>query len=134
MEISGSFSPIDIAVSGMRAHNKHMSAIASNIANARTTDDGSGQPYRRLEGVFKADGEGISLVSLSDIAQDMSPFHHDLQPGHPLADEQGYVSMPNVNLPIEMMNLNIATKAYQANAAILKRYQKMVETTLELLR
>ena len=51
-----------------------------------------------------------------------------------MADSAGYVSMPNVQLPVEMMNMSIATRAYQANAAILKRYQRMVETTLELLR
>ena len=64
----------------------------------------------------------------------MSDFPKVLKPGHPYAVEEGYVAMPNVNMPIEMMNLTIATRAYQANAAVLKRYQKMVETTLELLR
>ena len=48
--------------------------------------------------------------------------------------DSGYIAMPNVQLPVEMINLSTATRAYQANAAILKRYQKMVETTLELLR
>jgi flagellar basal-body rod protein FlgC len=51
-----------------------------------------------------------------------------------MADEDGYVSMPNVNLPVEMMNLTIASRMYQANTAVLKRYQQMVETTLELLK
>ena len=64
----------------------------------------------------------------------MSNFQKIFDPGNPYADESGYVAMPNVKLPIEMMNLTIATRAYQANAAILKRYQQMVETTLELLR
>ena len=50
------------------------------------------------------------------------------------ADENGYVTMPNVNIPQEMMNLTIASRAYQANTAVLKRYQAMVETTLELLK
>jgi flagellar basal-body rod protein FlgC len=57
-----------------------------------------------------------------------------LDPGNPMADENGYVAMPNVSLPVEMINMNIATKMYQANVAILKRYQQMLETTLELLR
>jgi flagellar basal-body rod protein FlgC len=64
----------------------------------------------------------------------MSDFQKILDPGNPGADEQGYVTMPNVNMPTEMINLNIATRVYQANAAVLKRYQQMVETTLELLR
>ena len=108
--------------------------ISSNVANARTTDVGNGKPYRRFEVSFKAEDDGIGGVSLDNIFTDMSDFPRIFDPGNPKADEHGYVSMPNVNLPIEMMNLNIATRAYQANAAILKRYQQMVETTLELLK
>jgi len=108
--------------------------ISSNVANARTTDAGKGEPYRRLIAALKTDDDGISGVSIDKIVKDMSDFQRILDPGNPNADEQGYVEMPNVNLPIEMMNLTIATRAYQANAAILKRYQQMVETALELLR
>ena len=134
MEINNIFGPIDIAVSGLRAQGKQMEVISSNIANARTTDAGKGMPYRRLEAVLKTDGDGISGVSLDRIMADMSDFPKVLDPGNPRADEQGYVAMPNVSLPVEMINLNIATRVYQANAAILKRYQQMVEATLELLR
>ncbi len=134
MEINDTFSPIDIAISGLRAQDKNIKLISSNVANAQTTDSGKGEPYRRLEAVFETDGDGIGGVSLEEIAADMSSFPRVLKPGHPDADEDGYVLMPNVNLPIEMINLNIATRAYQANAAILKRYQQMMETTLELLR
>jgi len=134
MEVSNSFGPIDIAISGLRAQNKNMEVISSNVANARTTNAGKGEPYRRLETMFKSDGDDISGVTLEKIAADMSEFQRILDPGHPDADEDGYVAMPNVSLPIEMMNLTIATRAYQANVAILKRYQQMVETTLELLR
>ncbi len=134
MEVNNTFGPIDIAISGLRAQQENIRLISSNVANAQTTDNGKGEPYRRLEAVFKTDEEGIGGVSLEEIATDMSDFQRVLKPGHPNADEQGYVMMPNVNLPIEMMNLNIATRVYQANAAILKRYQQMVETTLELLK
>jgi flagellar basal-body rod protein FlgC len=134
MAVNNIFGPIDIATSGLRAHNKHMEVISSNIAHARTTDAGDGQPYRRLEASFKAEDDGISGVNLDEILPDKSDFIRILNPGHPDADSDGYVLMPNVNLPTELINLNIATRAYQANAAILKRYQKMVETTLELLR
>ena len=134
MEVNNTFGPIDIAVSGLRAQGKNIEVISSNVANAQVTDNGKGEPYRRLEAIFKTDGDGIGGVSLDEIAMDMSDFPRILKPGHPDADEHGYVVMPNVNLPIEMVNLTIATRAYQANAAILKRYQRMVETTLELLR
>lgn len=134
MEVNTGFGPIDIAVSGLRAQSKKMEVISSNVANAQSTDNGNGEPYRRLEAVLKTDGDGAGGVSLDEIAVDMSDFPRILKPGHPDADAQGYVTMPNVKLPIEMMNLNIAARAYQANTAVLKRYQAMVETTLELLK
>ena len=134
VKVDNVFGPIDIAISGLRAQGKQMEVISSNVANARTTDAGKGEPYRRLEAILKSDGEDISGVEVEQITRDMSEFEKVLDPGNPNADENGYVLMPNVNLPIEMMNLTTATRAYQANAAILKRYQQMVETTLELLR
>ncbi len=134
MEVNNTFGPVDIAISGLRAQSKQIEVISSNVANARTTDVGNGQPYRRLEAVFETEDDGIGGVSLDEILMDMSDFPRIFDPGNPRADEQGYIAMPNVNLPIEMMNLTIATRAYQANAAILKRYQQMVETTLELLK
>lgn len=134
MEVSNSFGPIDIAISGMRAQNKQMEVITSNVTNIHTTDGGSGEPYRRVEAIFKTEDDDIGGVSLDKIVKDTSDFYRILKPGHPDADENGYVMMPNVDLATEMINLNAATRAYQANVAILKRYVKMVETTLELLR
>ncbi len=133
MEVNSSFGPIDIAISGLRAQGKQMEVISSNVANARTTDAGKGQPYRRQEATFTSE-DGIGGVKLDGIVTDMSDFLRVMDPGNPLADKAGYVAMPNVNLPVEMMNLNIATRVYQANVAVLKRYQQMVEATLELLR
>ena len=134
MSVNNIFGPIDIAISGLRAQNKNMEVISSNIANSRTTDAGNGEPHRRLEVIFKTEQDGAGGVFLDEIVPDNSNFIRILNPGHPNADKDGYVLMPNVSLPKELINLNAATRAYQANAAILKRYQKMVETTLELLR
>ena len=133
MEVHNSLGPIDIAISGMEAQNKRIEIISSNVANAQTTEAGNGEPYRRLEAAFKSNGE-IGGVELDEIFADNSEFLKVSDPGNPLADENGYISMPNVNLPVEMMNLNMATRAYQANIATLKRYQQMMETTLELLK
>jgi flagellar basal-body rod protein FlgC len=133
MEVNNSLGPIDIAISGMEAQNKRMEIISSNVANAQTTEAGNGEPYRRLEATFKSN-EQTGGVELDEIIADNSEFLKISDPGNPLADEDGYVSMPNVSLPVEMMNLNIAARAYQANIASLKRYQQMMETTLELLK
>lgn len=134
MKINNNFSPVDIAMSGLRAQDKNMKAISSNIANMRTTDNGKGEPYRRIEARMRASNDGISCVEVDEMAEDMSSFQEILDPGHPDAGPNGYVQMPNVNLPIELINMNTAKKLYQANAAVLKRYQQMSETTLELLR
>ena len=115
-------------------HVKNMELISSNVANVQTTDNGDGQPYRRLEAILKTDGDGMGGVSLDEITMDMSDFLKILKPGDPRADAQGYVTMPNVKLGTEMINLSTAASAYQANIAVLNRYQKMVETTLELLK
>ena len=133
MNVDNFFGPLDIAISGLKAQGKQMEVISSNVANARTSDAGKGEPYRRLEATFKSDGE-LGGVELDRIVPDMSDFLRVYDPGNPQADGDGYVAMPNINLPTEMINLNIATRVYQANVAVLKRYQRMVENTLELLR
>lgn len=134
MKIDTQFDPIDIAISGIRAQDRNIKVISTNVANAQTTDAGSGQPYRRVEAVFKADEDGLGPVTVDELAADMSDFPKILKPGHPMADQDGYVSMPNVALPMEMMDLNTAARTYQANVAILKRYQQVVEASLELLK
>ncbi|MBL7139342.1 MAG: flagellar basal body rod protein FlgC [Planctomycetes bacterium] len=125
---------VDIAVSGMRAQSLRLNLIAGNIANAETTRTAGGEPYRRRDVVLRAAGDEPGGVTVLSIARDMSSFRQVLMPGHPDADAEGFVQMPNVDLPVEMMNMVAASRAYQANVAILKRYQDMVETTVELLR
>jgi len=125
---------VDIAASGLRAQSLRLNLIAGNIANAQTTRTVTGEPYRRRDVVLQTTGDGLGGVMVLNIQRDSSNFRQVLMPGHPDADEDGFVQMPNVNLPVEMMNLTIASRAYQANVAVLKRYQDMVETTVELLR
>jgi len=127
MEINNTFDPIDIAISGLHAQGKNIHMISSNVANAQVTDNGKGEPYRRVEAVFKStEDDGLGGVTIDKIVTDSSEFPMILKPGHPDADANGYVAMPNIDLPIEMMNLTIATRVYQANVAVLKRYQKMI--------
>ncbi|AQT66892.1 Putative proximal rod protein [Anaerohalosphaera lusitana] len=134
MPVEKMFDSLDIAVSGIKAQDRSIKSIFSNVANSRTVDAGSGKPYRRVEAILKAQADGLSGVEVSEMAEDMSDFTEILAPGHPNADAKGFLSMPNVNLPVEIMNLGLASRAYQANAAVLKRYQDMVNTSLELLR
>ena len=135
MKIDNQFDPIDIAVSGIKAQARNIKVISTNVANAQTADNGNGQPYRRLEAVFRASDEDLGPVSIDELAADMSTgFPKILKPGHPMADQDGYVSMPNVSMPMEMMHLRAAARNYQSNVAVLKRYQQAVEASLQLLK
>jgi len=131
MGISNVASPIDIAISGLRVESMRMKVIAQNIANARTTRTETGDPYRRkLVVLGTEDGMDVGKI-VEDTASEFKFMH---LPGHPDADSGGMVRMPNIDLPVELMDMVLASRAYQANAAILKRYQDMVNASLELLR
>jgi len=80
MRIQNAPGAIDISVSGLRAQNKQLEIISSNIANARTTDAGRGEPYRRLEAVLKAQNDEISGVEIGKITADTSAFEKVLDP------------------------------------------------------
>jgi flagellar basal-body rod protein FlgC len=125
---------VDIAVSGLRAQSLRLNLISANIANAETTRTAAGEPYRRQDVVLSTTPDSLGGVMVLNIEKDRRDFRSVLIPGHPEADEDGNVRLPNVDLPAEMMNMVVATRAYQANAAVLKRYQDMVEVTIELLR
>jgi flagellar basal-body rod protein FlgC len=133
MDVETKFGTIDIAISGIRSQNKNIEIIGSNISNVETTDNGNGEPYKRIEARFKAAAEKFGGVEVEKV-ESKSSFKRVLDPGHPDADEQGYVRRPDINIPSQMMKLNAASQAYEANTAVLKRYQKMVEQTLQLLK
>ena len=135
MSTDGLNSSVDIVVSGLRAQATRMNVLASNIANANTTRTETGEPYRRKAVVFSTLMDELQGVDLVEIAPDMTTdFKRIFEPGHPEADSDGYVTMPNVDLPVEMMQMVAASRAYHANAAMLKRYQDMMDITIELLR
>ena len=135
MPIRAAASPIDIAISGLRAESLRLNVIASNIANAETTRAANGQPYRRKDLVLSTDASALAGVRVERVAEDMTTdFRKIYQPGNPLANAEGYVSMPNVDIPTELINLVTASRAYQANATFLKRQQELGDATLELLR
>lgn len=118
-----------IAGSGMSAETQRLSAIASNIANADSTANSSGQPYRAREVVFQAapidgsegdDGSsssaaGMSGVRVAGVVQSQQPLREVYDPSSPYANANGYVQMPNVNPVDEMVNMISATRNYQAN-------------------
>ncbi len=135
MSIKGVPSSVDIAIAGLRVESARMNVIAGNIANSKTTRTPSGQPYRRQQVVLSTGGKGFGGPTIENISPDMATaFKRVHQPGHPHADKNGDVLMPNVDLPVEMINLLAASRAYQANAAVMKRHQEIVEAAIALLK
>ncbi len=137
--MSSLFSTMNISSSGMSAQRIRMDIIASNIANAQTTRTPQGEgPYRRKEVVFatlledmKKGERGVGMVG---IFQDPSPFKMVYKPQHPDANAQGYVSMPNVNIVTEMIDIISATRAYEANVTAFKSTQNMILKAMEIGR
>ena len=127
--------PVDIAVSGLKAQAARINVIATNIANASTSRTASGEPYRRQDVQITATPGGLAGVVVGKVVRDnTSEFRRVHIPGHPDADPSGYVRMPNVEVPTEMVSMVTASRAYQANAAVLKRYQELIDVTIELLK
>jgi flagellar basal-body rod protein FlgC len=139
------FTGMDISASGLRAQRLRMDVIAENIANAEATRTPEGGPYRRQEVVLEASGgtwrktrAGLASpargVQVAEIVPDPTPPQRVYDPGHPDADAEGYVRMPNVNVPTEMVDLLAATRAYEANTAAFRAARDMEQGALELLK
>src|SRR5689334_16941101 len=116
----------NISASGLSAERMRMEVLANNIANANSTRSPGGGPFRRQDVIFSAVldqrlGAGVMKsghlggVRVEGVENDMSEFNRIYNPGHPDADGDGFVMMPNVQLPIEMINLMTASRAYEAN-------------------
>jgi flagellar basal-body rod protein FlgC len=131
-----------ISGSGMSAERYRMEVIANNIANAQTTRSANGGAYRRQDVVFEevlgATGPGSSPVlggvRTAGLVEDPSDLPYVVDPAHPDADEFGRVFMPNVHLPIEMVNMLTAARAYEANLKAAQTFRQMNEQALSLLR
>ncbi|MDD5328450.1 MAG: flagellar basal body rod protein FlgC [Sulfuricella sp.] len=130
-------SVFNIASSGMAAQSQRLNVVASNLANADSATSSTGQPYRAKQVVFSTaplggSGTGISGVKVNGVIEDPSPMKHVYDPKHPLADSQGYVSMPNVNVVEEMVNMISASRAYQNNVDMMNTAKTLLLKTLTL--
>ncbi|PCJ71781.1 MAG: flagellar basal body rod protein FlgC [Rhodobiaceae bacterium] len=127
-----------IAASGMRAQSGRMRVLAENIANAQSTaTTEGGEPYRRQIVTFRSELDrelGANVVRVGKPIQDQSAFELKYMPGHPAADENGYVEMPNVNGLVEAMDMKEAQRSYEANLNMIQVSRRMLSQTIELLR
>jgi flagellar basal-body rod protein FlgC len=132
------FNVLDIAGSGMSAQALRLNTTASNLANADSVGSSSDKTYHARQPVFsaivKALGEAPagSGVKVNGIVESQAPLRKQYQPGHPMADEKGYIYLPNVNMVEEMANMISASRSYQTNAEIAKTSKQLLMRTLTL--
>lgn len=141
----GLFSIMDISATALYAERMRMNVIANNIANANTTHTADGKPYRKQSVIFtsKFDTElrsaikgmdALAGVEIKEIKTSKEPFVKLFIPGHPDADKDGMVLMPNVNIPSELIDMITASRAYDANLAMVRSVRDMMNRTIGALR
>lgn len=137
----GSFSSFDISASGIFAQRSRMDVIANNIANADSTRTHEGGPYRRQSVSFSTvykNAIGNQMVpagvNVEKVTEDPTDFKTVYDPGHPDADKNGYVKMPNVNVVEEMVDMVSATRAYEANVTALNATKSMISSGIDIGR
>ncbi len=135
------FQILDVSASGLAAQRLRMETVASNLANAESTRTPEGGPYRRRDVVFEAVpvrpfrsalDAAVRKVRVADVVVDPSPPRLKYEPGHPDADPQGFVAYPNVELPVEMVNLVSAARSYEANVTVIEATKSMLLRALEI--
>lgn len=144
------FKSLNVSATGLTAERLRMDVISKNIANANTTRTLAGTPYRRQMAVFKEQGASNNFeamleqakgnftvgngVEVSEVVEDQSDFKRVYNPGHPDADDEGYVLMPNVDVVTEMINMMSASRSYEANVTAINTSKSMAMKALEIGR
>ena len=125
----------EIAGSAMSAQSKRLNVVASNLANADSVTSSNGQPYRAKQVLFRelalggATGSGVEVTG---VIEDSAPGRQVHDPKHPLADDKGYVAMPNVSVVDEMVNMIAASRAYQNNVEMLNTAKALMHKSLSI--
>jgi flagellar basal-body rod protein FlgC len=128
-----------IGSTGLVAQSMRLNVVSSNLANAESVTGPDGRPYRARQVVFKPiqnsnpamPGSGVAVAN---IVESDAPLRKEYKPGHPMADAQGYVNMPNVNPVEEMVNMVSASKSYQMNIEMMNTTRQLMLKTLDLGR
>lgn len=140
------YSAMEITASGLGAQRVRMNALASNLANAQTTRTAEGGPYRRMDPVFRAvpiaerfvehrgdpRGRSAYMVEVPEIRQDETPGQLVYDPTHPDANEQGYVTLPNVEVVSEMVNMITASRAYESGISVMDTLKSMARSAIAI--
>ncbi len=139
-------SAMEIISSGLSASRLRMNLIASNLANANTTRTDAGGPYQRKDPVFRSTPLQLSFadllrdrmasslrgVTVSQVVTDQRPPRTVFDPGHPDADKNGLVKLPNVNVVEEMVDMITASRAYEAGVTAMQSIKAMANKALSI--
>ncbi|MBU2969690.1 MULTISPECIES: flagellar basal body rod protein FlgC [unclassified Pseudoalteromonas] len=134
------FNVFDIAGTGMSAQSVRLNTTASNLSNANSVSSSVDETYRARHPVFAAEltkaaaaqgGESVGVKVLGIVESD-KPLNVEYNPGHPMADKEGYIYRPNVNTVEEMANMISASRAYQTNVQIADAAKTMLSKTILL--
>ena len=133
---------LSASASALNAERTRIEVAVSNLANAESTRGPNGQPYRRRDVVLAAAPEkpfeaalgqaGAVSVQVASVVEDPSPFRQRYDPSHPDADTEGFVAMPNVDTPQEMVDMLSASRAYQANLTAIGLIRDLIQKSLDL--
>lgn len=127
---------LDVASSAISAQSERLNVVASNIANADSAAGPDGQAYRAKQIVFEAvpapNGDGLAKVRTAGVVEDTSAPRRVYDPKHPLADGEGFVTMPNVNIVEEMVNMLSASRSYQTNVEVMNTAKNLLLKALTI--
>ena len=134
-----SMSIFQIAGSALTAQSQRMNVSASNLANADSVAGPDGQPYKAKQVVFKVDPLGDAMhtnpiggVSVSEVVESQAPMRRQFDPNNPAADQDGYITLPNVDVVAETVNMISASRSYQANVEVVNTAKNMLQRTLTI--
>jgi flagellar basal-body rod protein FlgC len=129
------FSIFNVSGSAMSAQSQRLNVVASNLANADSATSANGEAYRAKQVVFEATPSANNVstgVKVQQVIEDPSPMRQVYDPKSPLADEKGYVAMPNVNVVDEMVNMLSASRSYQNNVETMNAAKSLLLKTLTI--
>ena len=125
----------NIAGQAMTAQSQRLNTVASNLANAESTVSSTGGAYRAKQVVFSAvplGAEAVQGVRVDRVVEDAAPLRRVFDPKHPAADDKGYVSMPNVNVVDEMVNMISASRSFQTSVELMNTAKQLALKTLSI--
>ena len=124
----------NISGSAISAQSQRLNVVASNMANAESLAGPDGQTYKSRQVVFLAEPtkDGGSGVKVSSIIEDSAPAKRVYEPGHPMADREGFITQSNVNVVEEMVNMMSASRSYQNNIEVMNTARQLLQKTLQL--